>query len=962
MLSETEELSAAYQQLIELELTKLEASQHTFEDPSAFLTLDDIRAVTTKFTPSDLSLKGLLVAYPQNMFRTSHVDLIFHIVNIRNLEPQRPIPLEFKIINRPERVPDFGAHKLDDVLPKVVPESVLKDQIVRILRASLGRSVSGLSSYQVPMVSALLSEKYQSVAIVAPTASGKTLSFFLPVLSKSIQRCLQGKDGTSAILAYPRRALERDQLQTFLRIIDVANDFLIAQHAKPISIGIDDSDTPRRQYLADGVPFRELKCVACGGQLLVRVKRAESNIVCNRCQKSYPYLLPSKDDVWEKKPTILITNIWIIYRRLISPRVVDLFRGVDFIVTDEAHVYTHFLGGHVSYILRMLRHAAKTETKDPVFVFSSATIPNPTQFISSLGSIEPDELFYIDFDEALSKAQGKAPQRLLLHLYLLPHPEWNIETLTEALVLAVSLWCHKMGMKAITFIDSIAEINTMRDYIHTTILGRREGREVTDHIFRTSQVVTNDYCWMSLSPDGSLMNLDIFKDFVLKKFKQSIQMHYGGLGLDERAAIESAFSQGVIKTLLSTSTLELGIDLSDVAVIIQHKLPLSPEGVVQRVGRAGRNPSCYRVALGIVALPQLPLSTLYMFDDQLRERLENVKYLPPLRVGDASYNLVLQQVLSLALFKRALEKKSTYIDPDLEPIKSEKVALEALKNLMQELDELSDFNRKVKLLDDKTLMEAVDYLKLLFGSLVAGLETATAKDYERETQLVQDIQSTIDTILDTTKELKDGAWRLHNLCRPIDIFPKEIVDRIWRLSDSVRLLDSKLFDLRRSVRSTLETKNPRIMQRWTRENLSDLEKISQHVPDRYQLNELVHQLSVIVSKIGFREFESKYKTDFNEILRSITDIAAKCGSPEKSGLLRTLAGLPKLLDELKTVDLNALSAYQAFKRLRGELKLVPWGNLDLFEALNLMLEGSAHFSLLLETPSPDFELVGVEIT
>jgi len=152
------------------------------------------------------------------------------------------------------------------------------------------------------------------------------------------------------------------------------------------------------------------------------------------------------------------------------------------------------------------------------------------------------------------------------------------------------------------------------------------------------------------------------------------------------------------------------------------------------------------------------------------------------------------------------------------------------------------------------------------------------------------------------------------------------------------------------------------MQRWTKENLIDLNKISKNIPDRYELNELVAQLSPIVSKIGFKEFESRYDTDFNEILRSITDIAAKCGISEKSGLLKTLAELPKLLDEFKAVDLNALSAYQAFKRLRGELKLAPWGNLDLFEALNLMLEGSAHFSLLLETPSPDLELVGVEIT
>jgi hypothetical protein len=961
MSSEGEELAAAYQRLVQIELSRLEGSQYNFESPTTFLTADDVRATGAKITASDLLLKGLLVSHSQNTFRTSHVDLIFRIVNIRNLEEQRPIPLEFKIVSRPERVPDFGAHKLADVLPKILPVSNVKDVLTRILEESLSGSIAGLSSYQVPIISALLSEKYQSVAIVAPTASGKTLTFFLPVLSKSIQRCLEGKEGTSAVLAYPRVALGRDQLQTFLRFIDVANDLLSKQHAIPITLGIDDRDTHRRQHLVDRMAFRELKCVTCGGQLIVRIRRGESDIVCNRCQKSYHYILPSKDDIWDKRPTILITNIWIIYRRLMSPRVVNLFRGVDFVVTDEAHVYTHFLGGHVSYILRMLRHAAKTESKDPTFVFSSATIPNPTQFLSSLGGVDADDLYYVDFDEALSKSEAKVPQRLLLHLYLLPHPEWNIETLTEALVLSVSMWCHKLGMKAITFIDSIAEINTMRDYIHATILGRREGREVTDHVYGTSQVPTNDYCWVSLCPTGTLVNLETLKEFVLTNLKQSIQMHYGGLSLDERAAIESAFSQGLIKMLLSTSTLELGIDLSDVAIIVQHKLPLSPEGVVQRIGRAGRNPNCYRVALGIVALPQLPLSTLYMFDDALRERLENIKYLPPLRVGDASYNLVMQQVLSLALFRRALDKKSTYIDPDLDTISSEKAAVDALMTLVQELEELPEFNHAVKFLDEKTLMEVTDYLRQLFKSLVVGLEEATAKDYEKETQLMQDIQSTIDALLDTTGELKDDAWRLHNLCKPIDVFPKEMQDSIWHLSDSMRLLDTKFYELRRTVRSTLDTKNARILQRWIQEGPTSLRKISDQIPDTYQFSDVATQLSVLVSKgIGFREFEAKYKTDFNEVLRTITGIATKCGS-DRSGLLKTLNELPKMLDDFATVDLNALSAYQAFKRLRSELKLVPWERLDLFEALNLMLEGNAHFSLLLETPSPDFELIGVEV-
>jgi hypothetical protein len=78
----------------------------------------------------------------------------------------------------------------------------------------------------------------------------------------------------------------------------------------------------------------------------------------------------------------------------------------------------------------------------------------------------------------------------------------------------------------------------------------------------------------------------------------------------------------------------------------------------------------------------------------------------------------------------------------------------------------------------------------------------------------------------------------------------------------------------------------------------------------------------------------------------------------EEGFITFLNELPSKLDQFKLVDFEAISTEEALKRVRGELTLSF--KLDLFQVLNLLFEGKIYFSLLLETPSPDLKLIGVE--
>jgi ATP-dependent Lhr-like helicase len=63
--------------------------------------------------------------------------------------------------------------------------------------------------------------------------------------------------------------------------------------------------------------------------------------------------------------------------------------------------------------------------------------------------------------------------------------------------------------------------------------------------------------------------------------------HHGSVSKEERARIEDALKQGRLPAVVATSSLELGIDMGAVDLVVQVESPPSVAGGLQRVGRAG---------------------------------------------------------------------------------------------------------------------------------------------------------------------------------------------------------------------------------------------------------------------------------------------------------------------------------------------------------------------------------------
>ena len=231
----------------------------------------------------------------------------------------------------------------------------------------------------------------------------------------------------------------------------------------------------------------------------------------------------------------------------------QFFEGLQFVVVDELHGYGGVFGSHVANVLRRLRRVCRFYGTDPRFLFASATIANPGELAGRLIG-EP----------VAAVTESGAPlgeRHLLLWNPPVINPDLGIRASARSQTTRIARAALRAGLQAIVFAGSRLQVEVITKYLKDAF--DRDPR-------RPPRVLA----------------------------------YRGGYLPSERRAAERAMREGRVGVVVSTSALELGVDIGSLDVAILNGYPGTVAATWQRLGRAGRR---LRPSLGVLVASSDPL-------------------------------------------------------------------------------------------------------------------------------------------------------------------------------------------------------------------------------------------------------------------------------------------------------------------------------------------------------------------
>ncbi len=127
-----------------------------------------------------------------------------------------------------------------------------------------------------------------------------------------------------------------------------------------------------------------------------------------------------------------------------------------------------------------------------------------------------------------------------------------------------------------------------------------------------------------------------------------VSIHHGSLAKPSRIAAETGLKRGALKGLIATSSLELGIDVGSIDLVIQYMSPRQVSRLIQRVGRAGHTYGDLSEGIIIGMDSDDTLEALVIARRALKEELESVS------IPDKPYDVLAHQIAGLLLKNRRL--------------------------------------------------------------------------------------------------------------------------------------------------------------------------------------------------------------------------------------------------------------------------------------------------------------------
>ena len=136
---------------------------------------------------------------------------------------------------------------------------------------------------------------------------------------------------------------------------------------------------------------------------------------------------------------------------------------------------------------------------------------------------------------------------------------------------------------------------------------------------------------------------------LMKRFKygeDAIAAHHGSLSREARLGVEDLLKKGKLKCAVSSTSLELGVDIGDIDNVIQLGSPKSVTRAIQRVGRSGH--SFNDVAVGeIIVMNRDDLVECSIIFDSVKKRKLDSFFVPK-----NALDILCQHVVGMSLNKK----------------------------------------------------------------------------------------------------------------------------------------------------------------------------------------------------------------------------------------------------------------------------------------------------------------------
>ena len=289
-----------------------------------------------------------------------------------------------------------------------------------------------------------------------------------------------------------------------------------------------------------------------------------------------------------KPPDILITTPESLFL-LLTSQARETLRGVETVIVDEVHaVAGNKRGAHLALSLERLdalRGSAAGGLRPAQRVGLSATVRPVAEVATFLGGARP-----------VTVVQPPSPKRIELTVVVPVEDMTELDTAPgrgstgdeDGPAPSRSIWPHVEER----VLDLIEQHKSTIVFANSRRLAERLCGRLNELAAERAEAAFEAAAAARVQGGrGGRMPAEIMAQAgtAAGALAEVARAHHGSVSRQERAEIEEALKAGRLPAVVATSSLELGIDMGAVDLVVQVEAPPSVASGLQRVGRAGHN-------------------------------------------------------------------------------------------------------------------------------------------------------------------------------------------------------------------------------------------------------------------------------------------------------------------------------------------------------------------------------------